>query len=134
MNQPEHELATRIVQHLDYGVAQLDSATRARLLAARKNALSRYRERPEPVFGLAWAGQALALARVTDSRFYSVRHLIAIAVLVLGLVGVAYWQSNGSVNMNNDLADIDVSLLTDELPIRAYLDKDFDSWLKRSSR
>jgi hypothetical protein len=32
------------------------------------------------------------------------------------------------------LAEVDAGLLTDELPINAYLDKGFDSWLKRSSR
>ncbi len=129
MNQPEHELARKIVQHLEYGVDQLDSGTRERLLAARKAALSHYREQPEPVLGLAWAG--LAVARVTEHRFYSTRHLIAVATLILALVGFAYWQSMGPVN---ELADIDVSLLTDELPINAYLDKGFDSWLKRASR
>jgi len=129
MNQPEHELAGKIVQHLEYGVDQLDPGTRERLLAARKAALSHYREQPEPVFGLAWAGQALA--RVAESRFYNARHLIAIAALILGLVGFAYWQSVGPAN---ELADIDASLLTDELPINAYLDKGFDSWLKRASR
>jgi hypothetical protein len=129
MNQPEHELAGKIVQHLDYGVDQLGAGARERLLAARKVALSRYREQPEPVFGLAWAGQAAA--RITEHRFYSVRYLFAVTALILGLVGFAYWQSTGPVN---ELADIDAGLLTDELPINAYLDKGFDSWLKRSSR
>jgi hypothetical protein len=32
------------------------------------------------------------------------------------------------------LADLDVRLLTDDLPIDAYLDKGFDSWLNRQSR
>ncbi len=129
MNLPEHELARKIVQYLNYGVDHLESGTRARLLAARKAALSHYREKPETVLGLAWAGQAAA--RVTEHRFYSVRNLLAISALVLALVGVAYWQSTAPVN---DLADIDMGLLTDELPINAYLDKGFDSWLKRSSR
>lgn len=129
MNQPEHELAGKIVQHLDYGVDHLGAGARERLLAARKLALARYRERPEPVLGLVWAGEAVA--RISEHRFYGARQLIAVAALILGLVGFAYWQSMGPVN---DLADIDASLLADELPINAYLDKGFDSWLKRSSR
>lgn len=129
MNEPEHELATRIVRHLDYGVDELDPRARARLLAARKLALARYREQPEPVLGMAWAGQAMA--RISEHRFYSARQLITVAALILGLVGLAYWQSTGPVN---ELADIDAGLLTDELPINAYLDKGFDSWLKRASR
>lgn len=129
MNQPEHELAKSIVRHLDYGVAQLDAGTQERLLGARKAALAQYREQPAPVAGFAWAG--LGSGRISDHHWYSARHLVAILTLVLALVGVAYWQSTAPVH---DLAELDTGLLTDELPINAYLDKGFDSWLKRSSR
>ena len=70
-------------------------------------------------------------ARITDHRYASTRQLAAISLLVVALAGVAYWQSNG---VTNEAPDIDTGLLTDELPINAYLDKGFDSWLKRSSR
>lgn len=129
MNRPEHELADMIVQHLDYGVDQLGPGTRERLLAARRAALSHYREQPVTVTGLAWAGRAVA--RITDERRINPRQLIALSALVAVLVGIAYWQSNGATN---ELAEIDTRLLTDDLPINAYLDKGFDSWLKRSSR
>jgi hypothetical protein len=56
--------------------------------------------------------------------------MIAVAALVVGMIGFAYWQSFGP----NDYADIDISLLTDDLPINAYLDTGFDSWLKRAPR
>jgi len=129
MNQPEHELAKKLVRHLDQGVDRLGPDVRQRLLTARKSALSKYREQPAPVLGLAWAGQAAA--RITEPGFYDARNLIAVAALVLALVGVGYWQINAP---GNDVADIDTNLLTDELPVSAYLDKGFDSWLKRSPR
>ena len=129
MNQPEHELAKKIVQHLDYSVDQLEPRARPRLFAARQSALSHYREQPVAVAGLAWAGQVAA--RITDHRYASTRQLAAISLLVVALAGIAYWQSNG---VTNEATDIDTGLLTDELPINAYLDKGFDSWLKRSSR
>ncbi len=129
MNRPEHELAGRIVQHLNYGVDQLEPGTRERLLAARRAALSHYREQPATVTGLAWAGQTVG--RLSDGRYANTRQLIAISALVAALVGIAYWQSNGATN---EFAEIDAGLLTDELPLNAYLDKGFDSWLKRSSR
>jgi hypothetical protein len=53
------------------------------------------------------------------------------AALVLGLSGVVYMHG-GSVA--SEIADIDAGLLTDELPLDAYLDQGFDSWLKRYSR
>jgi hypothetical protein len=129
MNQPEHELARKLVKHLDYGVERLAPGVRERLRAARNAALSKYREQPEPVLGLAWAGQATA--RITQHHFYDARSLVAVAALVLALAGVAWWQVSAPLN---EVADIDTSLLTDELPVNAYLDKGFDSWLKRSSR
>jgi hypothetical protein len=129
MNPPEHELATKIVQHLDYGLDRLEPGTRERLAAARRAALSRYRAAPEPVLGLAWAGQAMT--RIMEHRLSGTTFMVAVAALVVATTGVIYWQSPGPAN---DLADIEISLLTDELPINAYLDKGFDSWLKRSSR
>jgi len=129
MNQPDDELARRIVKHLDAGMDQIDPATRERLAIARERALGRYRERPAPVMGMAWAGNAIAW--VSGHRFHSVRYLVAVTVLVLGLAGLGLWNSFGP---NNELVDIDAGLLTDELPINAYLDKGFDSWLKRAPR
>ncbi|MBI3042807.1 MAG: DUF3619 family protein [Betaproteobacteria bacterium] len=129
MNLPEHELARKIVQHLDYGTDRMESGTRERLFAARRTALSHYRERPEAALGLAWAGQAAAW--ITGHR-YGTRHWMAVAALALALAGVAYWKMTAPVN--NEIAEIEMGLLSDELPINAYLDKGFDSWLKRSSR
>lgn len=129
MNQPDDELAAKIVQRLEYGVQSLDAGTRERLAAARRVALSRYRERPEPVFGFAWALSALS-QRGGTQRLQGARYLIAGAALVLGLIGFAYWQTL----QPNDFSDIDVRLLTDDLPIDAYLDRGFDSWLKGASR
>lgn len=130
MNQPDDELARRIVTHLDAGVDQLDAETRERLRRARDRALGRYRApRPPPVLGLAWAGQAMA--RLSAHRFYSIRNVLVVTLVVLALAGVAVWSAFAP---SNELADIDASLLTDELPISAYLDKGFDTWLKRAPR
>jgi hypothetical protein len=127
MNEQD-ELARRIVNLLDEGTANLGPAQRDRLSAARQAALARHRTASAPAWAPAWAGN---FSRFTEHRLYGVRYLIPVAALVLGLAGVAYVNSNGAPS---DIADIDAGLLTDELPINAYLDKGFDSWLKRSSR
>jgi|SRR5687767_6984556 hypothetical protein len=129
MNRPDDELARRVVKALDRGVESLDAGTRERLAAARRLALSRHREAPEPVWGLAWALNAIS-SRGTH-RQSSTRYLLAACAFVLAISGVAYWQATAPTP---DFAEIDVNLLTDELPINAYLDSDFDSWLKRSPR
>jgi hypothetical protein len=132
MNQPEQEqeLARKLVQHLDHGVDRLAPDVRERLTTARRAALSQYREQSAPVLGLSWAGQAIG--RLSANRFYEGRSLVVVATFMLALAGIAWWQV--SINPVNDIAEIDTSLLTDELPVNAYLDKGFDSWLKRSSR
>ena len=130
MNQPDDELARKIVRHLDYSADHLDQPTRERLLDARKVALSNYKERPEPMWRLAWAGHAGT--RQSEHRAFSARYLIAGAALIAALIGIAYWQN--APGPASELAEIDAGLLSDDLPINAYLDKGFDSWLKRSLR
>ncbi|HEX6002425.1 MAG TPA: DUF3619 family protein [Burkholderiales bacterium] len=133
MNEPNDTLARRIAQHLDFGADHVSTLTRERLLEARKAALAQYQERREPVRGLAWAG---ATGR-RDQHFFTPRYVIAAAAVVAMLIGVGYWHnafSPGGSTIANELAEIDASLLSDELPINAYLDKGFESWLKRSSR
>ena len=58
--------------------------------------------------------------------------IFAAAAIAILLAGFTYWQVTGPAS--TDFAEIDMGLLTDELPLNAYLDKGFDSWLKRSSR
>ena len=71
------------------------------------------------------------MPRLSAHRFYSVRNLLVVTLVVLALAGVAVWSAFAP---SNELADIDASLLTDELPISAYLDKGFDTWLRRAPR
>jgi hypothetical protein len=129
MNRPDHEVAAKIVEQLDHGADRLDPRTRERLAAARMVAMSRYREQPEPAWGLAWAMNAMGQRH--GQRPHGGRYLVAAAALVVVLIGFGYWQT---LTQGNDVSDVDVNLLTDELPINAYLDKGFDSWLKRASR
>jgi hypothetical protein len=129
MNQPDDDLARKVVRALDRSVDELDAGTRERLAAARRLALSRHREQREPAWGLAWAMNAASPRNAY--RQYGVRYLMVAGAFALALAGFAYWHATAPTA---DFADIDVKLLTDDLPINAYLDSDFDSWLKRPSR
>jgi len=114
----EQELAKEIVQRLDAGLGTLKQGPAYQLQSARQAALDHYREAPQPVFGLAWAGEVAF--RVTHNRFFNAPALVAFALLVLSLIGVTYWQVVGS--------------LTDDLPFNAYLENNFEAWLKRWSQ
>ena len=125
----EQELARNIVQHLDHGLGHIKQGTLYQLQSARQAALDRYREAPQPVLGLAWASDIAF--RLTHSHYFNARYLVVAALMVLSLIGVTYWQL---VIQSNDIAEIDASLLTGDLPINAYLDSGFEAWLKRSSQ
>jgi Protein of unknown function (DUF3619) len=125
----EQELAKQIVQHLDQGLGKIKQGSLYQLQSARMAALEHYREAPQPLFGLAWAGDIAF--RVSHNRHFNARNLFAAGLLVLGMLGVTYWQV---AMQRSDIAEIDASLLSDELPINAYLDSGFEAWLKRSSQ
>ncbi len=125
----EQELAGKIVHHLNGGLGAIKQGTSYQLQSARQRALDRYREAPQPLFGLAWAGDVAF--RVAESRYFNARSLLALGLLILSLIAATYWQV---VIQANDIAEIDASLLTDDLPINAYLDNNFEAWLKRSSQ
>lgn len=123
----EQDQAKKIAQHLDQGLTQIGPRTITRLQAARKAALAKYAAR-EPVFGLAWAGHW----RNNSSHGHSNHHLwLPIIAMVLGLLTVSYWHNS---QQNSDAGEVDAALLAEDLPIHAYLDKDFDIWLESSAR
>jgi len=58
----------------------------------------------------------------------SLRVLLPLALLVAGVIGIYSWQQN---QVQVDIEEIDAGLLTDELPLEAYLDRGFQDWLKK---
>ena len=126
MNQQD-ELGRRIASLLDDSADAIGPAQRERLRAARKLALDRHYEQREKALA---PRLATGIGNMTERPVFGVQYLIPIAALVLGLAGVAYMHYTPT----SDIADIDAGLLTDDLPINAYLDQGFDSWLKRSGR
>lgn len=128
MTAPEQEIAKKIICELDRGTRELDRATALRLAAARDQALDRFKQPPSESLATAGAFFHHGYGRYGNGF----RYILPLMVLLLGLAGIVYWQ--GSNDADGEVADIDARLLTDDLPIDAYLDKGFDSWLKRQSR
>jgi len=121
----EQELAKRIARHLDQGVAGIDQGTANRLQAARSLALEHFGQR-QSVLGMALAGHGSANHHHAWSNY---RMWLPLIALLLGLFAInLYWQNN----VNGDVSEIDAGLLGGDLPIRAYLDKDFGKWLDSS--
>jgi Protein of unknown function (DUF3619) len=120
----ENKFGYQIKQQLDQSL-DLEPATLNRLKVAREQALARQRT-TEPAFALAWVDAVVG--RVSGNPA-SASIALAVAALILGLVGIQYWQQTPTVE---EIEEIDAALLTSDLPINAYLDKSFDTWLKRS--
>ena len=123
----ELQFGNKLRKALNEG-ARLDAPIAERLRAAREHALSRQKLEPAQVSGLAWGGNVFG--QFGGPSGFSLRVLVPVAVLVFGLLAIWGWQQSVRVA---EVEEIDVQLLTDELPPEAYLDKGFEAWLKRRS-
>lgn len=135
----EIKFANKIRQALNEG-ARLDGAhglaIAERLRAARERALER--KAPERVPALGWARSATAgnsgatglIGGFGGLGGFSLRLVLPAVLLVAGLFGIYNWQQEQRAA---DVEEIDAMLLTDDLPIDAYLDRGFETWLKKVS-
>ena len=120
----ELHFASRIRQILNQGATRLDAGTAQKLKAARELALSRQRPEPQPV--VRWADNVLGNGWSWGGL--SARVLLPMLVLVIAAVGIYRWQENQRLA---EVVELDSQLLTDDLPIDAYLDRGFQNWLKK---
>ncbi|CAG4888833.1 DUF3619 family protein [Paraburkholderia saeva] len=139
----ELEFARQLRRALDENTAALPPATVDRLAAARQAALARKKPEPAvvPAFAPAFAGAAAGMGVGAASpelntaskprRFALRRFALAwpLAALVVSLVAIAYWEDQ---QRTAELADIDAAMLSDDLPLTAYLDHGFNAYLSRA--
>lgn len=121
MNQDE--FARRVTKRLDDDLGTLPEIVLDRLRTARRQAVERARLEPvpSPHFG-TW---------ITRLRTTSPLARAAVAAVFAAAIaaGLLYWQ----VNSHHESIDVETALLADELPIHAYTDPGFDTWLRHSS-
>lgn len=127
----ELNFGMKIRQALNEGLradAGVSPRVAERLRAARERALEAHRPELQPQPALEVAGNALG--RLGGLGGLSLRVLLPVAVVVAGLFGIYTWQQEQRAA---DVEEIDARLLTDDLPLDAYLDKGFEAWLKKRS-
>lgn len=102
----------KIAQLLTQGTMQLNEATLIALANARRNALQKQLAH-SPVY-------SLTTGRWTQSLIpHSAQQWMATALLAAMLViGAGYWQHAQEQQIN----DLDVAILTDDLPIEVFVD------------
>lgn len=125
----EIKFANKVRQALNEG-ARVDARIAKRLHTAREKALAHRKPEREPA--LAWARSAAAgmVGSFGGIGGFSIRLLLPTALLVAGLAGIYNWQQDQRAA---DAEELDAQLLADDLPIDAYLDRGFETWLKKVS-
>ena len=112
----ERELAERVVRKLDEGLESLPAGTLYRLRLARDAALSR-----------AHLGASASRSSPDAPRLLGRRLLIPVFGLMLALSLLVVWHQQSPTQP--DYAELDAQVLSDELPVTAYLDTGFEVWL-----
>jgi hypothetical protein len=129
----ERDFAQKITRTLNAGLNQIDDDKLARLRAAREKAMSNYRE------------PAVAAQTVTNTQLvtntgqsFDASGLLRKPLFWLPILAIVAMLGYQNLNSDEEIADrageLDAELLTGELPIDAFLDKDFGKWVKDSSQ
>jgi hypothetical protein len=119
----EQDFIDQIKRHLDHGAQQLDKPTLDQLMSARQRALAS--QSTTQAIELRLAGFT---ATLSASLLPRARLLAMLATLLVGVIGLNYWINH---QQSTEIEEIDTALLSDELPINAYLDHGFQTWLER---
>jgi hypothetical protein len=120
----EKEFGRKLQPWLERSAAEVGEMQATRLRSARLRALDAYRE-PVQLFGFLTIGQGTAQTikySVLQQALLWLPPIILVAMLVARILVPEV-----------DVGELDAQLLTGELPIDAFLDKDFDQWLKSAS-
>jgi len=121
----DEELGRKIASRLDEGLHGLPPRVARRLAVARAQALARHADLAAETVHASAGGLIQTLTRMGGARI-----LAPVFGLVLALLVMLYWQQSQQLETNYaDNADLDAQMLTDELPVTAYLDQGFEIWL-----
>ena len=121
----ENDLARRVVARLDRSLAELPTSTVQKLQAARAAALARYRPGNSSP-GQSWLDRLLGSQGLR--RGLAMRLVLPVAIVIASLTGLIYWQTSSDYE-----EELDAGLLAGELPLHAYIDPGFDTWLTHTS-
>ncbi len=134
MNAREINFAYKVRHALNENLDHLPAATVARLADARKQALAARRGDLAPVRTFAtipmFAGQTGSYFGNVNPWLGRAGLAVPLIALVLGLGGMFKYEQQKHIS---DTADIDAAVLSDELPLSAYLDHGFSAYLARQA-
>lgn len=122
----EKDFGEKVTRTLNWGLTKLDEDKLVRLRASRRLAMDAYRE-PVSVLGLVTvSGQTLNMSNWVR------KPLIWLPALAIAAAIFTYsWY--GTDDAYDDVGELDAKLLAGELPIDAFLDQDFATWVRESN-
>lgn len=131
MNTEDLNFAYKVRHALNEKLEELPASTTDRLAAARKAAMAR--KKPHVPVRVTQSELATAGAGSFFSHPFGWLGRMSVAlpllVLVAGMVGLYQYEQQQRIN---ELAELDAAVLSDELPLSAYLDHGFNTYLEES--
>lgn len=129
----QDEFAKKLTGYLDAGTAELKAGTLYKLQQARGKALAKLGQTAPAADGrVAQAPAYAAAGRGTGSAGSGVRKgawlWLGVVLIVAAGFGYQQWQV---YQQTTELEELDVQILSSDLPIDAYLDRGFQTWLTR---
>jgi hypothetical protein len=125
MNTDDLNFAYKVRHALNEHLDTLPAATTDRLAAARKAAIARKKAHaPVKVAQRQLAGNIGAL--FSFSALGRMGVVVPLLVLVAGLAGIYQYEEQQRIA---ETAELDAAVLSDELPLTAYLDQGFNAYL-----
>ena len=130
----QDRIGSAVRECLDGSTAQLPSRVTDRLYHARLAAMAARKHEFVPQLQQLLRPQ-LALnqggnSAQSSSNWGRLSWFAPFIVLALGLFAIAEWQQDARIN---DIAAVDIALLSDDVPPDAYMDSGFLAFLKLSS-
>ena len=134
MNAREINFAYKVRHALNEQLDHLPAATIDRLAVARKRAMAARRQDVAPLRSLvaspALAGDLGGFFGKPTPWLGRASLAVPMLALVIGLGGMFKYEQQKHIS---DTADIDAAVLSDELPLSAYLDHGFGAYLARQA-
>ena len=123
----EQEFGKRVTRLLSAQSKNLSGDIQSRLRDARATALSRSKAEPVFVAQLQTTHRSFRNSSWNKPIWSFTGWLVPVSVVVLGLIAITEWQEDLRIN---DIANVDIALLTDDVPPDAFVDNGFMVFLK----
>lgn len=123
----EQEFGKRVTRLLSAQSENLSGDIQSRLRDARATALSCSKAEPVFVAQLQTTHRSFRNSSWNKPIWSFTGWLVPVSVVVLGLIAITEWQEDLRIN---DIANVDIALLTDDVPPDAFVDNGFMAFLK----